>query len=262
MKDLVVGTGRAASRNSQVVVQIRGFLNRGELVIDSFKYGQPIRIELSKRDWIAGLRYGIEGMQAGGVRELIVSPHLAYGADGLTGIVPPNAVIRFKVELFEVRDAGEFKDEDYPSSKHLYFLSPGEAARNRPRCQYGLEENGRCGVSLTIPQPGTTWRHTRHQTIEKLLSVSEAAKMLDEAASIPQLHPDVCLNNDFLWADASEKANSITRQINADLPCATIGVRERNVWLCYYSLPETSPVLRESNLFNLIAEMVSPFFAL
>src|SRR5512147_2489271 len=92
VRDLVVGSGKLAAQNSQVVVQYRGFLNRGELVMDSSQFPQPTRIELSKRDCVAGLRYGIEGMRVGGVREIIISPHLAYGAEGLPGVVPPNAV--------------------------------------------------------------------------------------------------------------------------------------------------------------------------
>ncbi len=33
--------------------------------------------DLSGRDVIAGLRYGVEGMRVGGLRRLTISPHLA-----------------------------------------------------------------------------------------------------------------------------------------------------------------------------------------
>ena len=260
--DLVIGLGKLAARDCQIVVHYRGFLNRGELVLDSAKYAQPARIELGKRDCVAGLRYGIEGMRVGGVREVVVSPHLAYGAEGLTGVVPPNSVLRFEVELFDVRDPGVVKADDYPPGKHLYFFSPGEAARNRPRCQFGLQEDGRCGVSLTIPVSGVTWRHARHQAMEKVLARNETLALFDNVMRIPLLHPKACLSNDALWADSSEKANSITRQSRTDLPCVTTGVLERGVWHCYYSLPETSAVFRESKVFFVIAEMVRPFFLL
>lgn len=138
IRDLSTGTGEEATRDRQVQIHVRGFLNRGELVIDTRGEGRPWRIELGKRYCIAGLRYGVEGMRVGGKRELVVSPHLAYGTDGLLGLVPPNAVMRFEVELLDVRDAGVHKSEDYPPGRHLYVFSPGEAATMRPRWQFGL----------------------------------------------------------------------------------------------------------------------------
>jgi FKBP-type peptidyl-prolyl cis-trans isomerase len=53
---------------------------------------------LGARHVIAGLRAGVEGMRAGGTREIRVPPHLAYGAKG-TGPIPPNAALRLVVTL-------------------------------------------------------------------------------------------------------------------------------------------------------------------
>ncbi len=39
-----------------------------------------------------------------GSRTLIVSPHLAYRDKGVEGSIPPNAVLRFEVELIDVKD--------------------------------------------------------------------------------------------------------------------------------------------------------------
>ena len=229
--------------------------------MDTRQEQQPLRIELQKRDCIAGLRYGIVGMRVGGRRELIVSPHLGYGAEGMPGRVPPNALLRFEVELLEIRPSGTSKPEDCPPGKHLYFFSPGEAARHRPRCQFGLQEDGRCGVSLTIPVPGVTWRHARHQTIAKQLDMGETQMLFDNVMTIPLLHPKACLN-EGLWSDSSEQANGITRECGTNIACMTIGVSERGEWLAYYSLPETSVVLRESKIFTVVAEMARPFFSL
>jgi FKBP-type peptidyl-prolyl cis-trans isomerase len=41
-------------------------------------------------------------MQVGERRELIVSPHLAYG-DQSVNQIPPNAVLRFEIELIDVK---------------------------------------------------------------------------------------------------------------------------------------------------------------
>jgi FKBP-type peptidyl-prolyl cis-trans isomerase len=53
---------------------------------------------------IAGLEYGIEGMRVGGRRRLRVPPHLGYRDKGMSGKIPPNALLFFEVELLEVRD--------------------------------------------------------------------------------------------------------------------------------------------------------------
>src|ERR1700679_3873735 len=92
-KEIIAGTGETAARNDIVLVHMQAFLNRGEECLNTHAYGQPMRIELSKREAVAGLRKGIEGMRAGGKREIVVSPHLAYGAKGLPGRIPPNAII-------------------------------------------------------------------------------------------------------------------------------------------------------------------------
>lgn len=257
--DVATGTGSPAENNSQVVVHVRGILNQGEVFMDTRQEQQPLHIELQKRDCIAGLRCGIVGMQVGGRRELVVGPHLGYGVEGLPGRVPPNAVLRFEVELLEVRPSGTSKPEDHPAGKHLYFFWPGEASRNWPRVQFGLEGDGRCGVTLTIPQPGCTWRYARSHSIQHHLEKSDGSLLFDEVATLPLKYPQACLSNDQLWADSSEKANSVTRDSLTNTPCITIGISERGVWQCYYSLRVTDPVLLQSNLYGLVKNLVAKF---
>ena len=82
IRDLNVGDGVVAEHSSVVVVHLRGSLHRGDECCNTYLSGVPMRICLSKRDQVAGLRKGIEGMRVGGRRELIVSPHLAYTVTG------------------------------------------------------------------------------------------------------------------------------------------------------------------------------------
>ena len=259
IKDVVVGTGICANRNSLVVIHVRGFLKRGDVFLDTHQHEGPVRVELGKRDCTAGLRHGIVGMRVGGHRELVVSPHLGYGVEGLPGKVPPNAVLRFEVVLLEVRESRTSKPEDYPPGKHLYFFWPGEAIRNWPRVQFGLDEDGRCGATLTVPHPCLTWRYAKYRSIERHLDKAESNALFDEVASLPKNNPNACLSNDSLWADSSEKANSVTRDSLTNTACITMGISERSVWQCYYSLRETDPVLLRSKLYGLVKSLVAEF---
>ena len=99
-RDLRIGDGEVAERGTLVAIRYEGYLRRGERF-----GGGTVTIDLGRRETIAGLRYGVEGMRVGGRRRITVGPHLAYGAAGVSGVIPPDAVLTFEVELLEVRPA-------------------------------------------------------------------------------------------------------------------------------------------------------------
>jgi len=97
-EDLRLGAGTVATEGKRVSVRYDGFLNRGE----TFQENVTCSFVLGKREVIAGLEYGVDGMRVGGRRRIEVGPHLAYREKGVAGVVPPNAVVVFEVELLDV----------------------------------------------------------------------------------------------------------------------------------------------------------------
>ncbi len=246
--DVSIGDGDEAQLGKTVILNLRVFLHHGEEVI---LYPEPkVRIHLKGRQCIAGLRKGLIGMRVGGKRTVVVSPHLAYGATGLPGKIPPNALLRLEIELLEVRELRARKPEDFAPGRELSIFCPGEASRNLPRWQFKMDEDGHCGALASIPMPGLSWRwrHTRMQTIDWQLDQQTASALIDEALSLPGHFPQDCLTDDQLWSDMSEAANGITRDRETDTHCVTINVFERGQTLTHYALRENSAVLLDSGL--------------
>ena len=105
IKDLSIGSGRVAEPGTFAVIKYQGFLNRGDKVASSDD--QPsaeYRFELGRRDPTAMLESSVIGMREGGIREARVSPHLAYREGTREGRIPPNAVLRWVIELVRVED--------------------------------------------------------------------------------------------------------------------------------------------------------------
>jgi len=100
--DLVVGTGDLASRNAKVSVHYTGWLEDGTKFDSSVDRGTPFEFTLGARQVIPGWDQGVEGMQVGGKRKLVIPPELAYGKKGAGNIIPPNATLTFDVELLAV----------------------------------------------------------------------------------------------------------------------------------------------------------------
>lgn len=102
-QDTVMGSGAAAQAGKQVSVHYTGWLyNAGEkgAKFDSSKdRGEPFDFGLGAGMVIKGWDEGVQGMQAGGTRILLIPPQLGYGARGAGGVIPPNATLMFEVEL-------------------------------------------------------------------------------------------------------------------------------------------------------------------
>ena len=104
--DTEIGTGATAVAGQEVSVHDTGWLfNNGAqgAKFDSSKdRQQPFEFSLGAGMVIKGWDEGVAGMQVGGKRTLTIPPELGYGARGAGGVIPPNATLKFDVELLAV----------------------------------------------------------------------------------------------------------------------------------------------------------------
>ncbi|RYF78995.1 MAG: FKBP-type peptidyl-prolyl cis-trans isomerase [Comamonadaceae bacterium] len=104
-EDTVVGEGAQAQPGQHVHVHYTGWLyndgQQGAKFDSSRDRGQPFAFSLGAGQVIKGWDEGVAGMKIGGQRTLIIPAALGYGARGAGGVIPPNATLKFDVELLD-----------------------------------------------------------------------------------------------------------------------------------------------------------------
>ena len=102
-EDTVVGTGPLAVPGRNVTVHYTGWLyvdgQQGAKFDSSKDRDEPFIFPLGSGMVIKGWDEGVQGMKEGGQRTLIIPASLGYRARGAGGVIPPNATLKFDVEL-------------------------------------------------------------------------------------------------------------------------------------------------------------------
>jgi peptidylprolyl isomerase len=102
--DEIPGDGATATAGSTVVAHYVGVAYSSGAEFDaSWNRGEPLSFRLGVGQVIPGWDQGIEGMQVGGRRRLVIPPHLAYGDRGAGGAIAPGETLIFVVDLVDVR---------------------------------------------------------------------------------------------------------------------------------------------------------------
>jgi FKBP-type peptidyl-prolyl cis-trans isomerase FkpA len=102
-EDEVVGKGREAATGDTVSVHYTGTLMNGTKFDSSRDRKQPFEFKLGTGMVIKGWDQGVVGMKVGGKRKLTIPASLAYGEKGQPPTIPPNAPLKFDVELLSIK---------------------------------------------------------------------------------------------------------------------------------------------------------------
>ena len=102
IEDTRLGEGAPAAPGDVLAVHYTGWLAGGRKFDSSRDREQVFEFALAEGEVMAGWDEGVQGMKVGGLRRLVVPPHLGYGERGAGDAVPPNATLVFDLELLAV----------------------------------------------------------------------------------------------------------------------------------------------------------------
>jgi hypothetical protein len=251
--DLQIGSGVEATKEDNVAVNLRMFLRRGDEVACSPAFGPRMVIDLSRRECIAGLLRGIPGMRVGGLRQIVISPHLAYGEAGIAGRIPANALLRCEVELIAIRDHSALLPEDYLPGKLLRITKPNYQNYSVPHWTFEIHESGNAALYFSLPgSMPARWCQT-----SIVLDSSKAALLIQQAIDTPAQIPDDCI----LWGSGRLEIPRGSRPVRDNVTqtaCIVVNITERNERILDYAVPETSANFLQSTLLKVVGDVITP----
>jgi peptidyl-prolyl cis-trans isomerase A (cyclophilin A) len=97
------GDGKQAQAGKTVSVHYEGSLENGKVFDSSYPRKKPIEFKLGIGQVIEGWDEGIALLKVGDKARFVIPSDLGYGPAGAGGVIPPNAILIFDVELMDVK---------------------------------------------------------------------------------------------------------------------------------------------------------------
>ncbi|MFZ1087619.1 MAG: FKBP-type peptidyl-prolyl cis-trans isomerase [Terracidiphilus sp.] len=256
IRDLTIGSGAEATKESIVVANIREFLRRGDEVSYSPLFGTRRIIVLWRRECIAGLLKGIPGMRVGGVREIIISPHLAYGEAGIPGRVPANALLRCEVELIGFREHDALLPEDWIPGKILMVNRHREANHEQLNWSFTMNEIGNLSFNFFRWNKGNQQKKPIISQIPIHLGTDDSERLIQQALDLPNQLAEDCVAWDSGFIDG--KGGLEIRDNRTGSRCMVVYVKEGGKNLCIFGVHEDSRKFLESDFYRAIDKLIRP----
>jgi len=99
--DTFLGSGPAAVVGDEVMFEYTLWLEDGQRIDSTADRGYPVKVILGQAP-LKGWNDGLLGIQLQGERRIVIPPALGYGAQGLPGMIPPNATLVFDVHVLRI----------------------------------------------------------------------------------------------------------------------------------------------------------------
>ncbi len=93
------GSGPKPPAGATISCHYKGYFPDGKEFDSSFKRNQPFSFPLGQGRVIKAWDLAVADMQKGEKCTITAPPELAYGSRGAGGVIPPNAVLKFDIEL-------------------------------------------------------------------------------------------------------------------------------------------------------------------
>ena len=97
------GTGPGCVEGDTVSLHYTGSFLNGTKFDSSRDRNEPFVIKLGEARVIKGFEQGVRGMTVGQRRKVTIPFNLAYGKNGVGGVIPPFATLVFDLELLEIK---------------------------------------------------------------------------------------------------------------------------------------------------------------
>ncbi len=97
------GTGKHAKSGDTVSVHYKGQLANGSVFDSSYKRNEPIEFMLGQGKVIRGWDEGVALLCVGDKARFVIPSDLGYGSRGAGGVIPPDAILVFDVELVDIK---------------------------------------------------------------------------------------------------------------------------------------------------------------